>query len=277
MSTQISAVATRTMPVPVAQFGTGSPLLYLHDVLFDLVTPDGEVPEFVELLGASHTVYAPALPGFHDLKQLDGLHTVDQYVSWLDDLIDALGLDRPNVVGTGFGGWLAAELATTRPDRFGSLTLINAFGLRVEGHPIGRFFYAAAPNGLEGRKPVRQLVFADPDGDIAQRALPDHPEIPANERFFTNVHAASRIGWAPPNFYNPTLARRLDRIAVPTHVVWGEANSLVGLAHAAAYESGIAGATLTQVEGAGQAITVERPEQLAKAVTGFIAELDDRR
>ena len=155
-----------------------------------------------------------------------------------------------------------------------ALTLINAYGLRVEGHPTARFFYAAAPNGLDGRKPVREMLFADPDGDIAQQALPDHPELPANERFFTNVHAASRIGWAPPNFYNPTLATRLDRVAVPTHLVWGDANALVDSAHAEAYESGIAGATLTQIEGAGHAVTVERPEELAKVVTSFIAELD---
>ena len=148
----MSLVATPLLEVSVAQLGTGSPVVYLHDVLFDLVTPEGDVPRVVDLLSGSHTVYAPALPGFRDLKELAAVETVEDYVLLLTDVLAALSLDRPHVVGTGFGGWIAAELAVWQPDALGTLTLVNAFGLRVEDHPTARFFDAAAPNPLGGRR-----------------------------------------------------------------------------------------------------------------------------
>jgi pimeloyl-ACP methyl ester carboxylesterase len=263
-----------SMSVSVAELGNGTPILYLHDVLFDLVSADGEAPKLLELLGESHKVVAPALPGFRNLKELDGFTTVGDYVLLVHDLLGLLGLDRPHVVGTGFGGWLAAELAAFYPDSVGTLTLVNAFGLRVEGHPPARFFDAAAPNPLGGRKEIRELLFAEPDSAPALDVLPDFPDDDVNERYFTHVHAAARIGWEPPAFYDPRLGGRLDRITVPTHVVWGAQNRLVDVAHAKAYEAGIAHATLTVLEDAGQAITVEQPEKLAAAVTSFLQAND---
>ena len=270
----MSLVATPLLEVSVAQLGTGSPVVYLHDVLFDLVTPEGDVPQVIDLLSGSHTVYAPALPGFRDLKELAAVETVEDYVFLLTDVLAALSLDRPHVVGTGFGGWIAAELAVWQPDALGTLTLVNAFGLRVEDHPTARFFDAAAPNPLGGRREVRQILFAEPNGELALGVLPDFPEDDANERFFTNVHAAARIGWAPPAFYDARLGSRLNRVRVPTHIVWGAADILVDVEHGRAYEAGIAGASLTVIEGAGHAITVEKPDDLAKAIASFIDQHD---
>jgi len=122
---------------------------------------------------------------------------------------------------------------------------------------------------------VRELLFVEPEGALAQELMPDFPEDAANERFFTNVHAAARIGWAPPAFYDLQLLSRLGRITVPTHVVWGSANLLVDVEHGRAYEAEIPNASLTILEGAGHAITAEQPDDLAKAVAGFIDQHED--
>ncbi len=271
----MSTVETPLLAVSVAEFGNGSPVVYLHDVLFDLVTSDGAVPRVLDLMSASHSVYAPALPGFRDLKELAAVASVEDYVLVFADLLGALSLGRPHVVGTGLGGWIAAELAVHRPDALGTLTLINAFGLKVEDHPTARFFDAAAPNPLGGRREVREMLFVEPEAALAQEFMPDFPEDAANERFFTNIHAAARIGWAPPAFYDLQLLSRLGRISVPTHVVWGSANLLVDVEHGRAYEAGIANASLTILEGTGHAITVEQPDDLAKAVSSFIDQHDE--
>ena len=275
MSTKTSTVETPLLAVSVTQFGTGSPVVYLHDVLFDLVRSESPLPRVLDLLSASHSIYAPALPGFSDLKELAAVSGIEDYVLVFADLLSALSLGRPHVVGTGLGGWIAAELAVHRPAALGTLTLINAFGLRVDDHPTARFFDAAAPNPLGGRREVRELLFVDPEGTLAQELMPDFPDDATNERFFTNVHAAARIGWAPPAFYDLQLLSRLGRISVPTHVVWGSANLLVDVEHGRAYEAGIPNASLTILEGAGHAITVEQPDDLAKAVSSFIDQHDD--
>jgi len=270
MNAAISLVETPLMPVTVAQLGAGPPVVYLHDVLFDQVASDGGVPLVLDLLSASHTVFAPALPGFNDLRQLALVDDVEDYVLLLADLLAVLSLEKPHVVGTGLGGWIAAELAVYRPDSLRTLTLIDAFGLKVEDHPTARFFDAAAPNPLGGRREVREMVFAEPDGAVALELMPDFPDDVSNERFFTNVHAAARLGWSPPAFYDPKLRSRLGRIVVPTHIIWGSADAVVDVDHGRAYEAGIENAFLTVFEEAGHAITVERPHDLAEAVSAFI-------
>jgi pimeloyl-ACP methyl ester carboxylesterase len=265
---------TPAMDVSVAELGQGTPVLYLHDVLFDLVGVDGQAPRFLENLAKSHRIFAPALPGFRDLKQLEGFTSVADYVLLVQDLLSLLGLNRPHVIGTGLGAWIASELAVFHPDSIGTLTLVNAFGLQVDGHPTARFFDAGAPNPLGGRREIRGLLFAAPDASPGVDILPDFPDDETNERYFTHVHAAARIGWEPPAFYDPRLLGRLGRITAPTHVVWGAENHLVDIAHAKAFESGIGAAKLTVLQGAGQAITVEQPDALAEAVTTFLQAHD---
>jgi pimeloyl-ACP methyl ester carboxylesterase len=270
MTARESSVVTPIMRVNVTTLGDGPDLVYLHDILLDHVTPEGKAPHALELIAESRTVHMPSLPGFSDVSQLEEVRVVGDYVTWLQDVLHGLGLERPHLVGTGFGAWIAAEYAVQRPAGARSLTLVNAFGLRVEGHPTARFFYAAAPNPLAGRREVRELLFADPDSSVAQSAMPDYPDDTANERFFNSMHAAARIGWQPPTFYDLRLRDQLGRIQVPTHVVWGSLNGLVDLAHGEAYQMGIEDSILTVLEGAAHAIVLEQPEELAKVVTSFI-------
>jgi pimeloyl-ACP methyl ester carboxylesterase len=65
-------------------------------------------------------VIAPDHPGFgksDDFAEVEAMDDLAE-VEAMDDLVyhhldvmDALGLERPHVVGASFGGWLAAELA----------------------------------------------------------------------------------------------------------------------------------------------------------------------
>lgn len=98
MNAAISLVETPLMPVTVAQLGAGPPVVYLHDVLFDQVASDGGVPLVLDLLSASHSVFAPALPGFNDLRQLALVDDVGDYVLLLADLLAVLSLEKPHVV-----------------------------------------------------------------------------------------------------------------------------------------------------------------------------------
>jgi pimeloyl-ACP methyl ester carboxylesterase len=56
--------------------------------------------------------------------------------------------------------------------------------------------------------------------------------------------------------------------------VWGANYKPVGVAHGRAYKAGTDNAVLTVLDGAGHAITVEQPHELAKAVTTFLEKYD---
>lgn len=51
------------------------------------------------------------------------------YAEWLDDVFDALGLEKAAVIGLSLGGWLAMDYAIRRPHRVGKLVLISPGGI----------------------------------------------------------------------------------------------------------------------------------------------------
>ncbi|OBA89097.1 hypothetical protein A5662_24370 [Mycobacteriaceae bacterium 1482268.1] len=60
----------------------------------------------------------------------------DFYASWLDDVLDELGVDAAAFVGVSFGGWIATDYAIRRPAR------VERLALRAPGG-IGRQRYGA--------------------------------------------------------------------------------------------------------------------------------------
>lgn len=53
----------------------------------------------------------------------------DSHASWLDDVMDGLGVARASVVGTSLGGWLALDYAARRPQRVEQLSLLCPAGI----------------------------------------------------------------------------------------------------------------------------------------------------
>ncbi|CAM5515747.1 AB hydrolase-1 domain-containing protein OS=Streptomyces aurantiogriseus OX=66870 GN=GCM10010251_47820 PE=4 SV=1 [Streptomyces aurantiogriseus] len=62
----------------------------------------------------------------------------ERAAQWLDEALDALGLDRVHLVGSSYGGWLALNQAHRRPGRLASVTLLDPGGLEKVGP---RFFF----------------------------------------------------------------------------------------------------------------------------------------
>ena len=68
------------------------------------------------------------------------------YVDWLVELLDALGVDKTSVVGNSFGGFLALSLASLRPERIDRVVLISPVG--VFASIVWKFFYGALRMGM---------------------------------------------------------------------------------------------------------------------------------
>jgi len=66
-----------------------------------------------------------------------------------------------------------------------------------------------------------------------------------------------------------TLLERLPAIAIPTLVVWGEADRMIPVEHGHAYAEAIPGAELRLIREAGHLPQLETPELLARLVWGF--------
>lgn len=246
----------RGTKIQMLKGGSGDPLLYLHSA-------GGEVAwlPFFDLLSQHYTVYVPAHPGFSQSEGLEKIDTIEDLVFHYTDVMDHLGLTQPYVAGLSLGGWIAAELASRYANRIRKLVLMNAVGLRVPGASLADIF-AATP------AETRNLVFYDPESDLAKMFVPDVPSPDVLENTLKAREASARVGWNP-YFCNLKLRERLYRITVPTLIIWGDSDRFVPLAHGKAYQEGIVGSKLVVLEKCGHAPPFEKPQETVKVLTEF--------
>ncbi|MGH3328770.1 MAG: alpha/beta fold hydrolase [Streptomycetales bacterium] len=240
--------------------GSGAPLLYLHGV-GDL----GTWPPALSALAERYTVIRPDHPGFNGSADGDAIDSVHDLAFFYLDLLDAAGLDKPTVIGTSLGGWLAADLATIEPARVERLVLVGAAGVR-----------AAAPTpDIFTLDPVEvaELTWATEDARVpalAQAAsLDQNPAL--FERYLRNRIATAHLGWNP-YLHDPKLPARLHRVSCPTLLVWGAQDRLLPLEYARRWSELLPDARLEVIDDAGHLPLVEQPEAALDAVQGFLAE-----
>ena len=117
---------------------------------------------------ARHRVHVPVHPGFGASEGYDEIEAMDDLVFHTLDVMDALGLERVDVVGLSLGGWLAAELRPAAPGpgaspRAGGCGGHARAGRRARGSVHG-------PPREGPRAPVRRPESAVAAPDRARRA-----------------------------------------------------------------------------------------------------------
>ncbi len=113
--------------VRVLEAGEGDPLLFLHGWG---LSPQTYAAGVTRLTAAGVRVIAPCLPGFggSDGPPLRGID-MPAYAHRVGRLLDVLDIEMPLfVAGHSFGGGVALQLATDRPEWVRSLTLVNSVG-----------------------------------------------------------------------------------------------------------------------------------------------------
>lgn len=248
--------------------GAGAPLVYFHSAAGE--TTHGALED----LAADHEVVVPVFPGFGESEGIDRIDSIEDAVFHLLDVWDLLKLESAAVMGLSLGGWMAAELATRYPEKVGRLVLVSPVGLYLPGHPIKELF---------GRPPheLAEDMFADQDHPVAQmmRSLGEwtgdagqQVEIPLEVvlPLYKTLSATAKIGW-DPYLHNPKLHDRLRRITAPTLVVRGAEDGFLPEAHTRAYAEAIPDCRLEVVEGAAHLLPLEKPDELAALVRGFLA------
>lgn len=262
-------VKIRGRGVSVHDVGQGTPLVYLHG--FADLHGVTEAPQpFHGRLGEGRRLIAPAHPGCAGSDEDGTLESIEDLVFHTIETFDALGLGCVDLVGACFGGWLAAEIAVRHPERVGRLVLLGACGLFVPGKPIADLFMAVQPR--DGTvEDLRTMLFAEPEGEIAQTLVPDAMDPAANLLRFKAMRFAARVGFQPPYFHHRKLRDRLYRYPGPALILHGTADHMVPPAHAEAYAAGFAKATLALVGGRGHCLHHEDPVGTAARIREFLA------
>jgi len=184
-------------------------------------------------------------------------------VDFYMDFLDYFQWQRVTVVGFSMGGWLAAELAATCPERVEKLALVNAVGLKVEGADIADIFLLS-PQELAPMVFYDVTQVAERDKLFPLKPTPEEVELRDNSQMMAQL-----LGWKP-YMYNPKLIHRLRRVTSPTLVVWGKQDRLVPLAHGEAYHKAIRGSELKVIDRCGHSPQLERPAEFVAIVEEFL-------
>jgi pimeloyl-ACP methyl ester carboxylesterase len=264
MSPTASALAWTTEEIRVAgssvrlrTAGRGAPLLVLHH---DIGTPE-QLP-FYEALAQRFTVLLPSHPGYDGSERPAWMRSVRDVAATYQALLAARGLADVSVVGLGFGGWIAAEMATMAPRGFRRMVLVGAMGIKpavgeiLDQALVSYIDYVRA--GFEDQAAFDRLFTPDPP--TAQL-----------EQWDLNREMTFRIAWKP-YMYNPTLPPLLGGVATPTLIVWGREDGIVPVACADQYARALPTSRLAVLEHGGHFLDMEQPDTLAKLVVQFAAE-----
>jgi pimeloyl-ACP methyl ester carboxylesterase len=223
--------------------GEGQPLLFLHGA----GTFHGF--EFAEKWAQHFRVLVPYHPGFGESDDDPAMLDIHDYVMHYVDLLDALGIQKVNLVGFSLGGYLAARFATEQSHRVIKLALVGPAGLRDKEHPATDVL-AVSPELLPG------LLVSN--FDVIKRHLPEKPDLDFMAARYREMTTVARLLWERP--WDRKLPRYLHRLKMPTLLVWGEEDKLIPAEQAELWKTFIPNADIQIFKGAGHLVLDEKPE-----------------
>jgi pimeloyl-ACP methyl ester carboxylesterase len=239
--------------------GHGEPLVYFHSF-----HERGGWSPFVDRLAGRFTVYAPFHPGVQGSSGVEALDDVLDLTLAYDELLTALGLGAPHLLGHFFGGMVAAELAAVFPRRAGKLVLVSPLGLWLDQAPSADILTLPLDE-------LPQALFADPGSSVAREwvKLPeaDVENVAAQVESIQRRSSMAKFVWPIPD---KGVRKRLHRIAAPTLILWGDADRANPLIYAEEWQRRIKGAVVRHLPG-GHMVLLESPDAAAKAVGEFLA------
>ncbi len=192
----------------------------------------------IAALSERYRTYAVDIVGDHGRSvHTRELKSVDDYVAWLDDVLDALELEHDvNLVGLSYGGWISAHYALHAPERLRKVVLLAPAGIVAplpfswiwravlvalphpyftkdflywmledlsrteEGREILDQAADAGYRGMRARKP-RRMAPPDvlPDEALRSFAMPILFVVGENEKLYPATEAVARLNEVAPN------------------------------------------------------------------------------
>ncbi len=258
------------------RYGSGPPLVLLHGYAGALWNWEHQI----QTLGERFTLYIPDLIG-HGLSAKPRIpFTPNTYLDWLDGFMKAVGIEKADFVGNSMGCGLMLAFALTRPQHVGRMVLISGFpaGVLDQAHAVhlkrfrrlgmGPLFGLAYQ--LLGRrafgKLLRGIVF-DPEqitSDVIERAYRLRKD-----------HGKAWPLWSSLcqiDEWERQFAPRLNEIAAPTLILWGESDRFFPPLVGKGLNRVIPGSRLILVPHAGHLPMWEQPDVVNRLIVEFLTD-----
>lgn len=253
---ELKTIQTPHVPVRYFEGGRGQPLVFLHGA--------GGLELDMNFLGAlaeRFHVYAPLMPGYGDSEECAELRDMLDFTLHIWDVVAALGLKDPILVGFSMGGMIASEMAALAPGDVSRLALIAPAGLWLDAHPIPDIF-SLLPYQLP------PYLFHDADAGAKIMSAGGDMTDPKFLQAFL-VQAARQLGAAGKIMFpipDRGLSSRLYRIKARTILIWGQSDKLIPPVYGPAFQRRISDAELVIIPEAGHVVAFEKPQEVIRAL-----------
>jgi len=249
--------------------GRGAPVVFLHGLGASMYAWRRNV---AAVAAAGFRVIAFDNRGFGLSDKPPAPYDNAAYARLAIAFMDSLRLTDAVLVGHSMGGAIAAQVAIEYPARVRGLVLVGSAGLgarepllfRVARWPV----LGPAALALRGRGFTARLLrstYSDP-GKVTEADVDQYYAPVAQPEYGRALRGVLQ------QFRFTALEGRLDRIAAPTLVLWGEEDRWVPMGLGRALAAGITRSAFVSVPHAGHSVQEEAPDEVNHLVIRFLKD-----
>ena len=192
-------------------------------------------------------------------------YRVEDFAADVVPVLDALGIERAVLAGHSGSCMVARRVAIDQPDRIAGLVL-EASPTTLRGHPGFKGFVESVVSALE------DPISPDFARSFAVDTSWDEVDVEVIDRFVGELLKVPARVWQETfaGLLNYDDLRELRRISVPTILIWGDADRLVGRDMQEQLAELITGGELLVYSGIGHTPRWEDPLRFAGDVAGLV-------
>ncbi|HET6973445.1 MAG TPA: alpha/beta hydrolase, partial [Pyrinomonadaceae bacterium] len=229
---------------------------------------------FLALANAGYRVIAPDLLGYgYSAKPRNGEYTIEGQAKLLMGLLEALGIPRAIIVGSSYGGAVAATCALDYPERVEKLILVGAVNnnrplefalMRLFGSPV--FGDVVSPLLIGSRRLLRRRMkrVYDRHSWVLDERRVDARHLPLRAAGTHRAMIRTVRAWDAER-----ISRDAHLISQPTLLLWGETDREIPISDAERLHEEISGSRLIVFLNCGHLPHEEYPEEFTNVVIDF--------
>jgi pyruvate dehydrogenase E2 component (dihydrolipoamide acetyltransferase) len=210
--------------------GDSVPVLLLHGFGADLNTWMFTQPALAD----GRQAIAVDLPGHGgSAKQLDHADA-ESLAAIVGQALNALGIERVHLVGHSMGGGIAISLASRKPERVATMTLISSAAL---GPEINASFIDGFVRAARRRDAIEALNLLVHDPALVSRSMVE--DVLRYKRLdgVPEALAAFAEEWFPGGRQRVGLGDAVTALKLPVQIIWGREDRIIPVVHAEALPS----------------------------------------